>query len=72
MSSPVSFTGTATPGKRSPTMAWKSGRSSARNLGMLLSCMARISTTSSLKFGKARLSEPAMTSTDLTARMPKS
>eukprot|EP00955_Chlamydomonas_euryale_P010658 115168-Chlamydomonas_euryale.AAC.1 len=34
--------------------------------------IARISTTSSLRSGLARLREPAMTSTLLTARMPKS
>ena len=59
-------------GNRSCTMPWNKGRSSARNLGTLESRMARISTASSTKSGSARFSAPAMTSTDLTARIPKS
>jgi len=71
-SSPKSWSGTTTPGKRSEMMFWNSSTSSFRNLGRLESRMARMSTTSSDSVGLARLSEPAMTSTDLTARMPKS
>jgi hypothetical protein len=53
-------------------MAWNSGRSSRRNFGTFESRMARMSTTSSLRLGLLRFKEPAITSTDLTARMPKS
>jgi hypothetical protein len=53
-------------------MAWKSSRSSARNLGRLAPRMALMSTVSSGRPGLARLRAPAITSTDLSARIPKS
>jgi hypothetical protein len=53
-------------------MFWKSSMSSLRNLGMLESRIARMSTTSSLRSGLVRFRLPAITSTDFTARMPKS
>ena len=71
-SMPYSTDGMTTPGKRSEISPWKSGTSSYRNLGRLESRSARISVTSSPMSGFSRLSEPAITSTDLTARMPKS
>ena len=70
--SPCSTSGTSTPGNRSETIASKSSASSLRNLGKLESRIARINTTCSSRSGEPRLSEPAMTSTDLSARMPKS
>ena len=68
--SPMSWYGTSTPGNRSLTMPKNSGRSSARNFGTLLSRMARMRTISSLRSGFPRFREPAITSTDLTARRP--
>ena len=50
----------------------KSGTSSKTNLGRFISRSARMSTRASLISGESRLSEPAMTSTLLRARKPKS
>jgi hypothetical protein len=62
----------STLGNRSCTMAEKRGKSSFKNLGTFESLMALMSTASSFKLGLALFKEPAMTSTDLTALMPKS
>ena len=61
-----------TPGKRSWISAMKSGTSSYRNLGRFESRSARMSVTSSPMVGFSRLSAPAITSTDLSARNLKS
>ena len=64
--------GISAPGNKSYTSALKRGRSSFKNFGKFASHIARISTTSSLRSGYALFKEPAITSTDLTALIPKS
>jgi hypothetical protein len=49
-----------------------SNHTSDKNLGMFESCMALIRTMSSARSGLDRFRDPAMTSTLLSARIPKS
>mmetsp|Transcript_30427 Transcript_30427/g.76191 ORF Transcript_30427/g.76191 Transcript_30427/m.76191 type:complete len:251 (+) Transcript_30427:6930-7682(+) len=64
--------GHSRPGKRSLMRPMNRGTSSKTNLGRFMSRRARMSTSCSLRSGEPRLSSPAMTSTDLSARRPKS
>jgi hypothetical protein len=59
-------------GKRSRMSAVKSGISALTNLGMLENFMALMRIESYSRLGSARFREPAMTSRDLTALIPKS
>jgi hypothetical protein len=59
-------------GKRSEIKAWNNGRSSFKNFGILDSLMALIRTISSPRSCYDLLSDPAITSTDFTALIPKS
>ena len=64
--------GQSMPGKRSLMRPRKSGTSSKTNFGRFMSRSARMSTRDSSRSGDPRLSDPAITSTDLSARRPKS
>ena len=64
--------GTGTPGNKSSMIPKKRGKSWDKNLGTLESLIARINTTSSDTSGSFLLNAPAITSTDLTALIPKS
>ena len=64
--------GIITPGNRSYSNAENSGKSSFKNLGILESLIALISTTSSDRLLSALFNDPAITSNDFTALIPKS
>ena len=64
--------GIYTLGKRSVMIPMNNGKSCSKNFGTLESLMALIRTTSYAKDDYFLLSAPAMTSTLLTALIPKS
>lgn len=64
--------GTSTPGNKSVTIPSNRGRSCSKNLGTLESLIALIRTMFSSVLLSYLLRDPAMTSTDFTALIPKS
>lgn len=64
--------GTTVVGKRSKISAVNKGISALTNLGMLENFIALIKIESYSKFGSALFNDPAITSNDLTALIPKS
>lgn len=64
--------GIVTLGNKSLMISKKSGKSCYKNFGTFESLIALISTTSSGNFDYLRLKAPAITSTLLTALIPKS
>ena len=64
--------GTSTPGNKSETIPSKRGKSCSKNFGTFESLIAQINKMSSGVTVSLLLKVPAMTSTDLTALIPKS
>jgi hypothetical protein len=67
-----SIDGILTPGNRYQIISMKSGSLPEMNFGVFVSLNPQISKVSSLNVSYLRYNSPAITKTDLTARIPKS